>query len=249
MHPSRKKRRGSRTVVDKQKITVGLVICAVLLPLSVGEYVRFVYEHNFTSARQRVQELAKERPSAEATAEHIHAVATELARVRDDMCPGGLLDNIALLYPRSAAAYHQCTEFRSVIATLSAGTAQLAEQLVYATQLSSTLGTVLPTSPETRPVPSAQQENWQNVATNLGHLAVPTSFATVHQSLVTAAGTVATDWGDLAQAEARNDAAAFQTAFAKLTADVESFRALQAAFHTQVRTVQQQVSTAALSAR
>lgn len=237
----RRKRRSFRLSNFQWKIVTIVVAVIVLVPVLVGEYVRGTYGGNINGAKSSVSKLFDSvlaQQKSGVTSKMLTDTENQLATIRDDLCPGGFLDNLAKLYPRAQTAYNDCAAYRSGVAALTDQVGTAAEQMMYLEQLQPLLGAVSKPLEEQFAVLSSQQENWQSFVDGLRQLSVPLTFSSAHAGLVAQAVSIRDQWIALVQASNAYDSAAFRTAKAKLTESYAAFRAQATSFSDAIASTQ-----------
>ncbi len=241
--PKRRKRRTFRLSRVQKLALVGVLIVVVAVPVVVGEYVRGAYAQDVEAAKSSLAKLLSQQTDS-TTGQTLKGVDTELATIRDNLCPGGFLDNLAKLYPRAQQAYDECAAYRSSIAALESLVSSAAEQMIYLEQLQPLLDGVSQPLEDQFAVLSAQQENWQDFVDGLGRLSVPAAFKAAHDGLATQASAVHDQWIALAQASNSEDSIAFREARTKLTEGFAALRAQSAQFSAAVSDTQTVITEA-----
>lgn len=247
-----KRRKRVKFHLSPHAVRVCLIVLAVLLltPVAAGEYVRASYGNNVASAKSTVSaqlSAAVSGQSSGTTSKLLFEADQQLSRVRDGLCPGGFLDNMAKLYPRAQAAYDECAAYRSSVTALEEHVRVAAEEMAYLEKLQPLLESVAKPLDDQFAVLSAQQEIWQQFVEGLGQLSAPASFSSSHNSLLQHATAIRDQWIALVQATGAQESAKFRDARTKLTDSFTAFRGQTASFSTAVSTSQTSLSVAASS--
>lgn len=248
--PAHRKRRHFRLTTVHIRILVGILVLCTVTPVFVGEYVRYVYETQVTSAKKDVQAIlsdVKGKQKSGLTNEILKTFDTRLLTIRDKLCPGGFLDNLAKLYHRAQTAYDTCGVYRAKVAALEADVTEAAAQLAYLTQLQTLLGGVTKPVDDQFAVLSSQQELWQTFVENVKQLSEPSSFRQAHAGLLNQSVVIRDQWIALVDASNSYDSAKFSDARAKLDAAYGIFQTQTNAFNLAVSTTQQQITSAVSS--
>lgn len=223
-----RRRRRFRFSSTHKRITFIIVLLIVIIPVCAGEYVRWSYEGEVTRAQGMVEELLRQnieqQKSAAVTSRLLVDVNTQLTAITSDLCSGGLLDNIAKLYPRSKQAYDSCANYKSKLSSLSGAVATSADQMSYLETLQPLLAGVSKPLDDQFAILTAQQENWQVFVRGLDQMSVPVSFSSAHQALRTASRTILDQWIALVQASNSYDSAKFTEARTKIRAAYIEFQ-------------------------
>lgn len=245
--PVRRKRRKLR--VNKRVVGGFVVVLAIaaLSPVLIGEYVRFSYANDVTTAKKSVSELLssiKQQQKSGATSQLLLTSNNKLAVIADKLCAGGLFDNIAKLYPRSTAAYADCNAYREKLANLDLYLKEAGAQMLYLEQLKPLLGGVTKPLEEQFAVFTSQQENWQTFVSSFQQLSAPATFQGAHASLLVQAQSIRDLWIALVQASDVYDSAKYSEARGKLTAAYAAFREQTAEYTSAISANQLSISSA-----
>ena len=235
----------------RQLQVAGIILLVVLIvPVLVGEYVRATYGGNISDAKGKVQELfssVQQQQQSGVTSKLLTDTSNKLSTIRDGLCPGEFLDNIAKLYPRATSAYDECATYRSSLGALNDRVVVAAEQLAYLERLQPLITGISQPIEDQFAILSAQQENWQDFVDGLKRLSVPLTFNAAHAGLVKEAEAVRDQWIALVQASNAQESAAFRTARTKLTESYAAFRAQTSQFSSAVAASQISLSTSVLT--
>jgi hypothetical protein len=247
--PARRRRRPAFHV-SPLLLKTGLVIAlvALLTPMVVGEYVRMTYSRNIDSAKGNVSRLLDgtvSKQSAVDNSSSLSAAAMQLSTIRDSLCPGDFLDNLAKLYPRAKEAYDECAVYKSSVSSLTDLVSVSAQQMAYLEQLQPLLIGVSKPLEDQFAVLSAQQENWLGLVDGLNRLTVPSAFSSAHAALVKEASGIREQWVALVQASNVQDSGAFRAARTKLTDNFTAFHAASSNFSAAVTRSQTSLTAAA----
>lgn len=234
----------------KKTLIVVIVILAIIaLPVIFGEVLRAQYLASAKSAKESVKALATNeilpmQKKDEYKAAQLRTTTEKLEKIRDDMCPGALLDNIALLYPRAEEAHAACIAQRTKIASVATAQRDMLNMLVYIEGTNAILTRVGTPTGEVFAVVATEQSNWQSATDELKKLNAPTTLKAAHEQLVTAAASITDGWSKLNTAGNDQNAANFQAAEEQLTKGYEAVRATKAVYIESVNGKQATLTTA-----
>lgn len=220
-----------------QKTTlIVLLIALVIAPLVLGEVVRVSYDSSAGSSKSKLNSLIELKVMSAQKADNLTAkqmldIAADLKQLRDSTCAGGLMDNIATLYPRAKSAHDRCLAVRAGLASLTQPVQDLGEQLNYLEKIKPLIAVVGSEQSDQYAVIAAQQENWKNTADRLGQLSPPTSYRQTHDAFVEQVLNISELWTKLGQAYDARDAAAFGAGEADLAKAYEELRTYSAKFY------------------
>lgn len=247
---ARRKRPHVRLTKTHWGIIGSIVAVLIIIPLLVGEYVGAAYGRNVDDAKRNVRSvfstvLAQQKTAH--TSRSLTDAANQLSSIRDGLCPGGFLDNLAKLYPRAQQAYDACASYRSTVTALVDQVTIASSQMAYLENLQPLLDGVAKPLEDQFAVLSAQQENWQTFVDSLGAISAPLSFAPAHANLLKEATNVRDQWIALVQATNAQNSAEFRAARTKLTESFAAFRAQATVFSDAVHATQVNLSKAVTS--
>lgn len=217
-------RRGKKRFTWSRKrtiITVSIVAAVVLIPIIFGEIMRAQYNSSTESAQASVQNIIKNdvmplQQQETVTSKQMSEVTVKLETVRDDMCPGGLLDNASKLYPRSQEAYDACIAERGEIAGVATQMRDMTSMLAYIENTNAALAIVITPSTDEFAVIATQQSNWQQATAALEKVSPPTQLKPSYDQLLIGSKQITDGWSKLNTANNDQDAAVFQAAEAQL---------------------------------
>lgn len=222
------RRQRKKIRIRKKYLGIGFIVLIVLtlIPLAIGEYSRVSYTKEVSEAKRSVSESLNKAASYNTSvrSENLKASVSELVAVRDNMCEGGFLDNIASYYPRSKQALADCSEFRSHVTSTSEAVTGAAAQLEYLEQLQFVLEPALKPLEDRFAVLASQSENWQNIVTSLEKLTPPSSFYASHNELLTNSKAIRDNWIEIVAAANTYDSAGFTSSRAKFEQNYQKFR-------------------------
>lgn len=215
------------------KILAVVAAVLVVIPLVIGESVRSTYEREVDGAQKELTEIFKEvveKQKQPLTSDSLKASNGKLIKLRDKLCVGGFLDNIAMIYTRAKDSYDKCSSYRSRLASLEDKVRVASEQLKYLEQLKIALGGVTKPLQDQFAVLSAQQENWKIFTTSLQQMSVPATLRDAHEQLLSNSVSIHDQWVELVQASDVLDSARFTSGRAKLTDAYGEFGRLPSVF-------------------
>lgn len=233
----------------KTLILIIVILAIIAVPIIFGEVLRAQYLASAKSAKESVKTLATNdilpmQKKDEYTAAQLRTTTEKLEKIRDDMCPGALLDNIALLYPRAKEAHAACIAQRTKIASVATAQRDMLNMLVYIEGTNAILTRVGTPTGEAFAVVATEQSNWQSATDELKKLNAPTPLKTAHEQLVAAALSITDGWSKLNTAGNDQNAANFQAAEEQLTKGYEAVRATKAVYIESVNGEQASLTTA-----
>ena len=194
------------------KWLVLIVGSVLLLVIATFEIVRFSYVTSVEAARRQVDELVNSDVAAAATQSPLASgtISNLQARFKDismSLCPGGLLDNYATLYPRAKQALDGCTDYRSRVESLVKELGGMADATQYLERLKPILAPLAEPLQDRFAVLSSQQESWRLAMTDLKDITPVAEFQSAHYVLVERVSVVVETWtGLVAASNARNSA-------------------------------------------
>lgn len=230
-----KTRRHAKWTRKKTFILVAVILVLVAIPVIVGEVLRAQYLASTSAAESSLKSIVTNdvlplQKKSDITSKQVSAVTDKLEEVRDSMCPGGLLDNMASLYPRSHEAHEECIAERGKIASLVTQMRDMVGMLAYIESINAALAPVSGQTTDAFAVIATQQSNWQQVDEKLEKLSAPTPLKTANDQLVTAVKSITDGWSKLNVANNAQNAADFQAAEKQLSDGYASVRASKDVF-------------------
>lgn len=228
-------RRHAKWTRKKTLILVIVLLVIVAVPVLIGEALRAQYLASASAAESSLRAIVKDdvlplQKKSDINSKQVSAVTDKLEDVRDSMCPGGLLDNIASLYPRSHEAHEQCIAERGKIAALVTQMRDMVGMLAYVESINAALAPVSAQSTDAFAVIATQQSNWQQVNEKLEKLSAPTPLKTANDQLVAAVKSITDGWSKLNVANNAQNAADFQAAEKQLSDGYVAVRASKDVF-------------------
>lgn len=227
----------------------GVLLALIVAPVVAGELVAAQYRRGITSARSDMDRIVngsvlplQKKPTL--SAEQIGGVTTEVDAIVGGMCRGGLLDNMASLYPRADTALKDCKRSQETYAALVSSLRQLEAGARYLEQAQKALGPAMTPITEAYAVIDAQHAAWKKAAADLRQLNPGPAMRSVHDDLLSHVLAIADNWSKLSQASNAQDAAGFMDAEKTLAAEYEAVRGASGAMRQSLQAVQDRVTTA-----
>jgi len=232
----------------KKVIILSIVIALLLVPVLAGELVAAQYRTGVSGAKNDLAKVVSTdvlpaQKKSTVTADQIRSIAGKVNDIVTGMCRGGLVDNIAGLYPRAKSALDDCKTSQSKYAALVSGLYELENQARYLERVEALIKPVATPTTDEYAVIGAQQTAWQTAADGLKKLSPPDSMKATHAELVAHAGAVADNWSKLNTANNSQDGAGFTAAEKALGAEYEAVRATSAKFTTTITSTQTKITT------
>ena len=243
-----KTRRHAKWTRRKTFILIGVILVLVAIPVIVVEILRIQYLPSASAAEESLKSIVKNdvlplQKKTDITAKQVSGVTDKLEDVRDSMCPGGLLDNMASLYPRSHEAHEECIAERGKIASLVTQMRDMVSMLAYIESINAALAPVSAQSSDAFAVIATQQSSWQQVNEKLQKLSAPTLLKTANDQLVAAVKSITDGWSKLNVANNAQNAADFQAAEKQLSDGYVAVRASKDAFAIAIAAKQATISS------
>lgn len=242
-----KTRRHAKWTRKKTFILAAVILVLVAIPVITGEVLRVQYLASASVAESSLKTIVTNdvlplQKKSDITAKQVSAVTDKLEEVRDSMCPGGLLDNIAMIYPRSQEAHRDCIAERGRIASLVTQMHDMVNILAYIESINAALAPVSAASTDAFAVIATQQSSWQQVSESLQKLNAPTPLKTANDQLVTAVKSITDGWSKLNVANNAQNAADFQAAEKQLSDGYVAVRASKDVFAVAITDKQTTIS-------
>lgn len=243
-----KVRRHAKWTRKKTFILIGFILLVIAIPVVIGEFLRVQYLASASAAENSLKLIVTNdvlplQKKTDITSKQVLSVTDKLEEVRDGMCPGGLLDNMASLYPRSHKAHEECIAERGKIASLATQMRDMAGMLAYIESVNAALAPVSSSSTDAFAVIATQQSNWQQVNEKLQKLDAPTALKAANEQLVTAVKSITDGWSRLNVANNAQNAADFQAAEKQLRDGYAAVRTSKDAFQAAIATKQDAISS------
>lgn len=233
----------------KKRVVLVAIVAVLLVPVMVGEAVGAQYRSGTKSAKQQLASLTTKtvlplQKKSAITADQIQAVANDVNHIVGSMCRGGLLDNMATLYPRAKTDFDNCKSAQRSYAALTSGLYALEEQTRYLEKVGSIMKPVATPITDEYAVVGAQLSTWKATTEQLKKLSPPTKMSSIHAKLYTHASTVTEQWSKLNIANNSQDAAGFLEAEKALATGYEAVRTTSAEITSIIEASQADVTRA-----
>jgi hypothetical protein len=230
-------------------IIAGAVVLLLMLPVIVGEVIAASYRSDASAVSGKLNKLISDKvlPSQQKTtinSSTIGEMSAGVDAIRSSTCAGGLLDNMATLYPRAKSAYDDCIKTSGQLSDLSTSLKKLEAEERYLESVLSATKTV--TTPLTEPfaVIDAQQTNWVAARDAVKKLNPPNEWQQQHAALNKWVAAVADGWTALNAASGAQDKAKFEAAEKALNAGYEGIRNIVDELSTGLHATQNSITTA-----
>lgn len=213
----------------KKALILGAVVVVLLMPVVFIELVTAEYGRGVVRAKSDLSTLVSSTvlPAQKKTtisADQIRTVATKVNDTVGHMCRGGLLDNVAGLYPRAKTALKDCKAAQSHYSSLATNLYALEAQARYLERVDALIKPVATPITDEFAVIGAQQTAWQAAADSVTKLSPPSAMKSAHDELAGHMSAAATAWSKLNTANNAQDAVAFQDAEKTLAAEYQAIR-------------------------
>ena len=231
----------------KTIIAAAIVLVIISIPIIAGEVLRAQYVASTDTAKNSLKSLVAQevlplQKKAEITAKQVSGVTDKLEGIRDSMCPGGLLDNIAALYPRAHTAHQKCIDERGKIASLVTQMRDMVGMLAHIESINAALTPVSAPSSDAFAIIADQQSGWQKASETLQKISAPTTLKPANDQLINAVKSITDGWSKLNIANNAQNAADFQAAEKQLSDGYAAVRASKEAFATALAAKQTTIS-------
>ncbi|MEO5499191.1 MAG: hypothetical protein ABIR46_01690, partial [Candidatus Saccharimonadales bacterium] len=240
-----------RTPWSKRKrLTVLAVVLAIVItPLIVAELVTAQYSTGTSGAKSDIDKLVSStvlpaQKKSSVTADDVRNIAGKVNDIASQMCSGGLLDNMAKLYPRAKSAYDNCKETQNKYVTLTNTLYVLEAQARYLEKVDIVIKPVSVPITDEYAVIGSQQTAWLKAAEDFKKLNPPSEFKATHTELATHLNAVADNWSKLSTANNGQDPAAFEEAEKALNVEYEAIRSTSGEFVSILSSTQTNVLNA-----
>lgn len=225
-----------------------LVIAFIALPVIIGELVAAQYRNGAANARQELSRLVKDsvlplQKKSAVSADQVRTSASDVNDIATQMCRGGLLDNMATLYPRAKTELDGCKKAQAKYAALTNGLYELEAQARYLEKVGSLMKTVTTPITDEYAVIGAQHSAWLSASDQLKKLSPPASMGAAHKELSKRVSAVTEQWSKLNTANNAQNASAFLQAEKALAVEYEAVRAASSGFTNALSVTQAQVTS------
>lgn len=238
----------------KPIIIATILALLIALPLGAVELVAAQYRGASASARETMSNVVTSdvlplQKKATVSADQLRGVAGKVDGIATSMCRGGLLDNLAGLYPRAKSAHDQCKAAQRSYTAVSAALYQLEAQARYLERVGDIMRPVTTPITDEYAVISAQQTAWQTAADALKKVSPPSAMKAAHTELQVHVAAIAGGWSALNTASNEQDADDFTGAEKKLTTEYEAVRSSSEQLLSVLRDTQSRLSGAYAAVR
>lgn len=228
-------------------IIVAAVTLLVALPLAGLEIVAGQYRSGVAKANSNTRSLVNStvlpaQKEGSVSADKLHMIAEKVNDTLTHMCRGGLVDNIATLYPRAKAEYDKCKSTQTKYSSLVGGLYELEGEARYLEKLDACVKPISTPITDAYAVIDAQQETWQQSSDCMKKLSPPTQMSAVHTELAEHTLAAAAAWLKLSTAAGSQDAAGFSAAEKALASEYEAIRGTAGRFTGALATTQNNIS-------
>lgn len=241
-HPSSSRPRTRRSPKwnRKKSVVVTLIIVGIIvIPIGIGEALRIQYTASASAARQALRSLVASdvlplQHKMTITAAELSTITLKLQTIRNDMCPGAIIDNMASLYPPARAAYDRCIAQRSALNQIITAQQRLTSSVTYIEKMTSILKRVVTPTTDSFAVITNQQSDWQAVSDQLTSLSPPLELKTGHLALIDGVSKVRDGWSKLNIANTEQNAQAFTAAEQQLSDGYSDVRKSETIFNEAI---------------
>lgn len=241
----------ARTPWSKRKklIVMSVILAVLLIPLVIAELVTAQYSNATSNAKNDMSKLVSAtvlpvQKKSSMTADDIRDISGKVNGIAANMCRGGLIDNIAKLYPRAKSAHDSCKETQNKYVTLTTSLYNLETQARYLDKVGTVIKPVSTPITDEYAVIGAQQAAWATAAEDLSKINPPSEFKSVHSELAAHVSAVADNWSKLNTANNGQDGASFEGAEKALTVEYEAIRSTSGEFVSILSSTQTKVLNA-----
>lgn len=241
----------TRTPWSKRKklILLSVILAVVLIPLALAELVTAQYSSGTSSAKEDMVKLVSStvlpvQKKSSMTADDIRNVSGKVNDIAANMCRGGLIDNIAKLYPRAKSTHDSCKATQNKYVTLTTSLYNLETQARYLDKVGTVIKPVSTPITDEYAVIGAQQAAWTTAMEDLRKINPPSEFKTAHSELLTHVSAVAENWSKLNTANNGQDSTGFEEAEKSLTVEYEAIRSTSGEFVSILSSTQTKVLNA-----
>lgn len=245
--PKSKRTRGGLTR-RKKGIFAVIILTILLVPFVTGELVAAQYRAGIPAAKSTLESIvsksvlpAQKKPSL--TADSLRGIANEVDEIVGGMCRGGLLDNMASLYPRASNALKDCKDNQAEYASLVSALRQFEKETRYLERVDTVMKPAATPITDEFAVIAAQQTAWQEASEALNKLSPSGEMQAAHLAISANVKAIAENWSKLNQATSAQDAAAFMEAEKVLASEYEALRSASAGFNQVLQAAQTRVTT------
>lgn len=205
------------------------VLIVFVLPFAIGELLTWQYSHAIGTTRARLisivsGDVTAAQDNTNLTADGLSQITSRMYSLSSQMCRGGLIDNMATLYPRANDARKRCVVAQQLYSSLAGSLRQYENEQRYLEQLNRVLKPVAAPTDEQFAIISSQLEMWKTIQAALGKLSPPDSLRSSHSVLIATVTDIAAQWSQLYVAYNDQDPTGFDTASNDLSKGYERLR-------------------------
>lgn len=242
-------RSSSRTFSRRKFVVFAVLLALIGTPLLGAELLAVQYRAGVRGAHERLSGYVKSTvlPAQEKNqikADEVRGIAQEVDGIANSMCRGGLLDNVAMLYPRASDALDSCKTAQSEVSSLVSQLFTMESQLRTIERINVCLGPAVAPVSDGYAVLGAQRELWQQASECVGDVSPSRELRKAHTQLESHVDAVASAWQQLDMSNASQDSAGFVAAEKTLASEYEAVRATAADVSEVVRSGQRGVTAA-----
>ena len=221
----------------KKLAVLGTVLVLLITPIILAELVTAQYSTGTSGAKSDMNSLITStvlpaQKKASITADNIRDVSNRVNVIASQMCRGGLLDNMAKLYPRAQSAYDECKAVQNKYVSLVTSLYTLESQARYLEKVDVIIKPISTPIADEFAVIGAQQDAWKKASEDFKTLPPPSDFKSVHTELSTHLSAVADNWSKLRIPNNNMDPVAFETAEKALNMGFEAVRSTSSQYVT-----------------
>ena len=243
-----KRSRGKRTLSRRAKTIIAAVLLVIIaVPLITGEVITAQYRSGVTEAKSKFSKLVdgtvlNSQKKTTISSDQIAALTTDVDGIASKMCQGGMVDNIAGLYPRAKTALSDCKTAQTKYSQLVSSLRDLQKQATYLEQLGVVLKPISTPLTDEYAVIGAQQTAWQTASDGVKKLVPPTALSSAHAELSSHVSAVTADWSKLNTANNAQNAMDFSAAEKDLATEYDAVRAVNAKITGVIAATQSTIS-------
>lgn len=245
-----------RFVWSRRKLLTGLGVILVILslPVFMGELVAAQYAEGARSSRKELDKLIETQvlpmqKKKSFMAADVRRVGEDIDAIANSMCRGGLLDNIASLYPKAKKSLQECSRTQASYMTLMGTIYAIETQIKYLENVNKQLEPISTPLTDEFAVIDDQESKWNSVVDGLKKLSVPEIMGPAHAELTEHASSIIDNWKKLNAANAAQDNAAFLQAEQKLASEYEALRSVSSLYESTIVDAQTKLTASYASLR
>ncbi len=245
--PTTRSERVRRTLPWKKIIAMFALV--LLIGFGAFELITISYSSSVDGAKSallRLQDsdLQTLQKQESVSSQDINKMKDLITDIRDKLCPGEFVDNLAALYPRAKTTHDTCISYRAKFDTLISALEEMKAKAAYLEQLSPLIKPMTVASNDKFAIISVQRDNWKSLEATMNSLSVPGMLSEEHSALKNAVSDLATTWNDSTDAFNTQNAAVFTEKSILLPAKYDTFRSTADALEASLNKSQQKVTSA-----